>query len=213
MFKIKNVLIFIFLILLVATNFGCSTDDKPQENVEVNAVQRIKASVAIRKAINIINNPKWRIAYISNTGVTGSVTSNKINKLQDGLMLQDGSAGQWVIEFFEDAPIKIVDGNREGKSYPFRKFIITANDITELPESKLNVSNKLPELNKGYLDAMELALKLAIEKNKEKFDVISVASDVISNGDCYWFFRFYDISGDNISNKIIVSGDGKTQIK
>ncbi len=182
----------------------------PKKEDVANNVQGITVRHAIQEAVKTINDSEWQIAFLSNTGVPSSVTSHHfLNKPKDVMMLSNGLAGQWVVEFFKDKPLIIFHEGREGKSYPFRRFIVTIHGATELPESSLGVPERLNPLYPDFIESIDAARSLAISENKIRFDALSVASDVRSNGACFWRFRFYDLSNGNIVNKICISGDGK----
>lgn len=182
-----------------------SKQESLKNNPNSEKMKPITVWQAILKANLKINNSEWKIAFLSNTGVTSSVSSNHFSSADKALMLPNGQAGQWILEYFRDSPIILSD---EGRSYPFRRMLVTSNGASELPESNLSVRNKIEELDSEFLKKIDLARELAISKNDKQFDVISAYSDVRSNGACFWKFRFYDLQNGNIVNKICISSDG-----
>lgn len=211
---------FIIAILSATLMMGCKekpdhdlSGDTEINNQKAGDLNRITAADAVKSALQYINNSEWEIAFLSNTGIPSSVTSSHIQSAADGLMLSNGHAGQWVVEFFKDSPTIIKNNGKEGNSYPFRRLLVTAKGVEELPESDLGVPNRLAQLKSEYIDAFDKALKLAISDSKERFDIISASSDVRSSGECFWRFRFYDLQSGNIVNQINTSGDGKRIVK
>jgi hypothetical protein len=182
-----------------------------KKDIIVDSLQSVSAIQAVQEAIKTINNSEWQIAFLSNSGVTSTVTSQHfLNNAQSALMLSNGLAGQWVVGFFKDSPLIIYRNGQEGKSYPFRRVTVTVHGASELPEGSMGVPNRLAPLDINFIRNMDSARSLAILENKIQYDALSIASDVRSNGDCFWRFRFYDFHIDNIVNKICISGDGKS---
>ncbi len=201
--------LFIAVCFLVLFVFGCGSSQPPK--VSVNT-PRLSAAQAIEKAKSVVNTPDWQVAFVSNTGVTSPVTSGDFNNAEEGLMLPDGTAGQWVIEFFKDSPKTISEGGRTGKSYPLRRVLVTSQKVSELPKSDLAVPEKLVAIKPEYISMIEKARQFATSNSKEKFDVMSVSSNVKSNGEASWEFRFYDTKSGEAVNSITVSGDGKRKL-
>ena len=199
----------------IIKQFNVVPEQQPKKNeaivnkeASVN-MQCVTAAQAVQSAINTINNSEWQIAFLSNTGVTSSVTSQQFSHNEiNALMLPNGQAGQWVVEFFKDSPVGIERNGQVGKSYPFRRVLVTINGASELPESSMGVPNKLVPLEFRYINSIDSARTLAIFESKIRFDAISISSDVRSNGDSFWRFRFYDLQSRSIVHKVCVSGDG-----
>lgn len=178
-----------------------------------NTQTRITASQALESARKVVTGKEWLLAFLSNTGVTDSVTSEQFNGPEEGLMLPDGRAGQWVVEFFKDTPTTVSEGGRTGKSYPFRRVLVTATKSGMLPELDLAVPQNLSVLKEEYVAALETARKLATSQVKAKYDIMSVESLVKSDGQCSWVFRFYDLKTQKIAAVITTTGDGRKVIK
>lgn len=175
-------------------------------------IQKIDASEAIVKAKKSVRERGWQIAFVSNTGVTDSVTASSIRSPQEALMDANGKAGQWVVEFFKDTPKSISQGGKKGKAYPLRRVLVTAMEVSDLPDTELGVPNTLPKLDDRYIASIERATKLAMSKVSGKYDLMSIASDVRSSGMCNWVFRFYNAKRGNVVGKIAISGDGRNVV-
>jgi hypothetical protein len=153
--------------------------------------------------------PGWKIAFISNTGVTESYGSN-VSRV-DAIALPDGSAGQWVIEMFKDTPKPVSEDGRTGFAYPFQAIVVTAANVEAAPDIDLKSAAKLVALD-PVLGALQTALAAAKAKVTKKYDKLSIASDN-RQGVIYWNFRFYDLKTQDIVAAIQVSGDGKTVLQ
>lgn len=169
---------------------------------------KLTGKQAIDAARKIVKGSEWQIAFLSNTGVTQSYSTEKLKSAREALMKKDGKAGQWVVEFYKNSPKDINEGGRKGVAYPLRAFLVTSNSASEMPTSVIKVPKQLPPLKSDYINNLDKALGLAIKQVKIKFDVCSVASDVRSDGTTSWRFRFYDMSKENIIAKVNISGDG-----
>lgn len=173
-------------------------------------VTRITASQAINSARKVIQAPEWQLLSLSNTGVVaGSVTSEQFHSPNEALMLSNGKAGQWVVELYKDSPTPVSEGERTGFSYPFQRVLVTAQGNTELPEIDLAVPKKMVSLKMEYVAALDSARQLAIRQVKTPYDLMSVGSWVSPEGECSWFFKFYDVKKGDIVGKVRVSGDGR----
>lgn len=190
---------------------GCIAVMAVAARAGVSVATRISAAKALDSARSLAG-PPWQLAFISNTGVTDSVTSSRFGSPQQALMQRDGSAGQWVVEFFMDTPKEVRDGARRGRSYPLRRFLVTAQGASELAEAELAVPKGLAVLKPACLNAVDAARNLAIAKVRNPFQVMSVASQVSSDGTCSWAFRFYDLASGAIVGKVLVSGDGTREL-
>lgn len=163
-------------------------------------IEKITIQQAVEKAKKTMGNQGWEVAFISNTGVTQSVTSEKIRKPADGLMSPDGKAGQWIVEMYQNKPIT----NAKGFVYPLRIFIVTANDASEIPENNLGVPRKLVPITNQKLMSFDKGLKEALVRIKKKYDVLSVASDMKTDGNLHWVFKFYNLKSGEIVDKITI---------
>src|SRR5262249_3209209 len=105
--------VFLFVVSFIAT---------------VSAEDRNTAPVAITTARKL-SDPEWQIAFISNTGVTKIILAEKFKTGKEALMLPDGSAGQWVIEFYKDTPKAVSEKGKKGNVYPFRRIIVLAQGV------------------------------------------------------------------------------------
>jgi len=157
-----------------------------------------------------VDASEWGIAFISNTGVTQSFTAEGINNPTDALLSPDGKAGQWVVELYQDKPEPFSDGAREGISYPFQPVVVTSKTASLMPESTIQVPAQLMPLKDEYIEAFPQALELSIENVDINYDRISALSNVIATGECNWVFRFYDVTTQQITALVLVSGDGQT---
>ena len=192
---------------------GQSSQTKPKVSSS-DKVTRITASQAINSARQVIQGPEWQLLSLSNTGtVAGSVTSEQFHSPNEALMLSDGKAGQWVVGFYRDSPAPVSDGEQTGFSYPFQRVLVTAQRNTELPEIDLAVPKKMASLKMEFVTALDSARQLATRQVKTPYDVMSVASWVSSEGECSWFFKFYDVKKGQIVGKVRVSGDGRKLMK
>jgi hypothetical protein len=147
----------------------------------------------------------WKLAFVSNTGVTQSVTAHGGGA--SALMDAQGKAGQWVFEFYDDKPTPIEEDGRKGTSYPFKTAAVTPDGVSWLPDTDLKVPKKLAELSGAALTGIDKARDVAAGK-VAKFDLMSVASDVNSDGKCIWRFRFYDLKSGEVVSKVGVGADG-----
>ena len=124
------------------------------------------ANEAIEKARVFINNAQYKIAFVSNTGVFGGSVQDANVSPEKGLMHPNGKAGQWVVEFFINAPTPISENGRNGQSYPYKKVLVTSQKADLMPEDTVNVPIGICELKPEYIGALEKARQLAISKNK-----------------------------------------------
>jgi hypothetical protein len=175
-----------------------------------DAPPRLSAALAVTMGRNAIPGNEWKLAFLSNTGVTDSATSKKFNSPAPALMQSDGTAGQWVLEYFKDTPTPVEHDGQKGQSYPVRRLIVTIGETSELPEASLGVPTKLAPLSDACLAGIDPGRKRALAQNKAAFDVMSAASNVKSSGECSWTFTFYNLKSGGPVNRITVSGDGKT---
>jgi len=169
---------------------------------------RMTAAQAVSKANQSMQDSKWQIAFLSNTGVTQSVSGEESHGADGGLIHNDGTAAQWVVEMFKDSPKPFSEGGRVGKSYPFQIVRVTAKGVSKLPASEMAVPVALSPLKPRYVSKLDTAGKLAAQQVKASFNAVSVASDVKSDGSCFWRFRFYDLKSQNVVAKVRISGDG-----
>ena len=168
---------------------------------------RLTARIAVARAMKALGSPAWQIAFLSNTGVSQQVTSDATDS---GLMHPDGTAGQWIVEAFENSPKPYRENGRTEKRYPFRVVDVSGSGADLLPASddRIVVPTVLSLLKPQYIDWLDEARRLAITQMRTKFDVLSASSDVRSDGSCKWRFRFYDLKQQKMVCKVCVSGDG-----
>lgn len=108
---------------------------------------RITAARAVTKAILMMRDSTWKIAYLSNTGVTQRVSGAESRRPDGGLMHKDGTAAQWVVEMFQQTD------QRKTKWIPFQVLRVTAKEVSDLPQSELE--KPLPVLRSSYIMALD----------------------------------------------------------
>jgi hypothetical protein len=92
-----------------------------------SAQSRITAAQAIKAVKSTMNAPGWEIAFLSTTGVTESHLAEEFrNTKGKGFLFPDGTAGQWIIEFYKDTPKTVSEKGRSGYAYPFARILATA---------------------------------------------------------------------------------------
>lgn len=175
----------------------------------VSAMTKISAADAIARANKAVGSNAWKIAFISNAGVTGgTVQARGVENLLDGFMDRNGLAEQWVIEYFKDSPKPYAEGGRKGVVYPKKTVVVTASEVS-VDDSDIAVAAKVSPLNPRYIGAMESARQLALARAGQKFDAVSVSSDAKHDGTCFWMFRFYTKkNGGSLVATVAVTGDG-----
>ena len=177
-----------------------------------HAQVKIGVQQAVAMARKTVKDSSWQIAFVSNTGVTQSYTTERIRTPQGAMMNKDGKAGQWVVEFYKNSPKKISEGSRQGFAYPFMAVLVTGQSAEAMPDAELAVPKALKPLKADAIGNLERAYGAAVSRMKGKFDVATVGSDVRADGSCSWRFRFYDLKKQNIVDKANISCDGKTPL-
>ena len=201
------------LVAALAIASGCSpkTGTAPTSPPESSVVglSGTEAVAKARLAIPEANRDDWKLAYLSNTGVTQSIGAEGIDSIEQALMNADGVAGQWIVEFYKDEPTAVEEGDRKGVRYPFVAVSVTAkqSDPSEY-EGGLGVPSKLAPLPEQDVTALGAAYKLAKDSVDVEYDFASASSDVRSDGTVTWRFRFYKRGADDIVAKVAVSGSG-----
>lgn len=171
---------------------------------------RITAQQAVAKALQAAKEDgpgPWKVAFLSNTGVTQSVSGEESRGADGGLVHADGTAAQWVVELYTDSPKPVSQGGRNGFLYPFVVCRATSRTASLLPGSEMAFPSKLSPVPPP--DRLNAARILAMQQVKGQFDVCSAASDVKPGRPASWRFRFYDLRSKDIVAKVHVSGDGK----
>ena len=143
----------------------------------------------------------WKIAFVSNTGVTQRVTLAE--NAVEALMKADGTAGQWVIEMIKDVPKPISEGGRTGFGYPSLIIAVYRGQATKLPESQLAVPKKIIPLPIECIRKLEPSRQAAVKSIKAKWDAMSLISD---NDGCSWRFRMYDTKTQDVVGKVRFDG-------
>jgi hypothetical protein len=145
----------------------------------------------------------WKVAYISNTGVSQTLVSMNIHGATNRLMNENGDGGEWVFEMFKDTPKAITHEGKKGWEYPFTALVVTATGVETMQVDSLSVPKKLHELGEGVTYNMNTHFQNAAQdqKAKKKYDFAS-ATTVVSAEDCTWLFKFYDVSSGEIVGKI-----------
>lgn len=197
----------------IAVMLFCACTDKQPAARDAKNPPRLSAAQAIESARKRVPGSDWQLAFLSNTGVPSSVTSQQMAGPEQGLMTRDGKAGQWVVEFFKDTPKAVSEGGRTGKSYPFKRVLVTATSAEELADSSLTVPQNLSSLKPEYVSALDTARNTAMSNAKDNIDILSVASDVKSDGTTTWVFRLYTLKNQDTFEKVTVSGDGKKVVQ
>jgi hypothetical protein len=223
--KLYTIRILIYFSLCVILISGCDSNNAPTtdndeviereesatpETEDMNVMTDISIEETLKSVWEKVDASEWGIAFISNTGVTQSFTAEGINNPTDALLSPDGKAGQWVVELYQDKPEPFSDGAREGISYPFQPVVVTSKTASLMPESTIQVPAQLMPLKDEYIEAFPQALELSIENVDINYDRISALSNVIATGECNWVFRFYDVTTQQITALVLVSGDGQT---
>lgn len=155
------------------------------------AIPGITADRAVQLATRFADNKHWRLGFLSNTGVTCSVLSEELEHLQDAFMLRDGSAGQWIVEFFRRTPYAITVNDSDRSFHCIRSVIATAHGVTTLPDSGFVYSGIVRPLELKWVRGLDAAFQFTLRRMHRPFDGASVTSRVASGGKCSWNFSFY----------------------
>jgi len=173
--------------------------------------------ITMARALDLVTKAagggSWLVGFVSNTGLRGSVTSQQFSSAAEGLMDRDGRAGQWVIGVFKDEPSNYEDKQlgRKGKSYPYKEYLVTAAEVTELPgEGLIAVPERLVAIPPNEIASADAARTRAIQEVKAEYGLLSIASDYRPDGHCSWRLRFYELKSESIVAKVNVSCDGQT---
>lgn len=175
---------------------------------------RLTFADALHAAIDHLGEEKsrWQLGFVSNTGVVRSVIASYLAP-HDGLMRADGTAGQWVVEFFGTTPTPVQEEDRTGFLYDYRMLMITREEGVREAEaaescgltSPLEHSPLPPRFFGTYRDVYEEAHALALQSVTIDFEAMSVALDRPPGG-ARWRFRFYD--DQEIVARVWISADG-----
>lgn len=155
----------------------------------------------------------WQVGYISNTGVTRTVTAPGLSGPEEGLMKPDGTAGQWVFELLGMKWELVSDGSRQGHAYPFRQLVCTAEGVTDISNiDRLICTSPMDRspIPRDLIDGFERARTFAVKVVGPGFRLMSAALSRYPPEAC-WDFRFYD--SHEIAAKVVVSADGYRLIK
>lgn len=155
----------------------------------------------------------WQVGYVSNTGVTRTVTAREMKGPEEGLMKPDGTAGQWVFELLGMKWELVSDGTRQGHAYPFRQYLCTAEGITDISNIDRLICTSPMErspIPRDLIDGLERARTFAIKAAGSNFRLMSAALSRYPP-EAYWHFRFYD--NQEITAKVVISADGHRLIE
>ena len=193
-----------FLILV-----ACGTAEHPSSEARAESRSTPSTRVSIGDALQtarlaMASTPDYKLAFVSNTGVTQSVRAQELSGPADALMDKSGRAGQWVFEFYRDTPTPATNGGKRGFRYPFQIVLVSGARASQLPDSTMGVPKALAELSAARVKSVAALFARAAGKQKIHFDVASVASFINSDGDCTWTFRFYDLKSGEIAAKELV---------
>lgn len=174
----------------------------------------IGALQAVERALEAARGMHWHLAFLSTTGVTCSVIGDEFERVQDALMLPNGTSGQWVVEFFRE-PYASVSAERRRRWYRIRSVVVTALGTTTLPDGEIEQLETWKPMALDCVHKLDAARQRAIESVHTRFDHISVSPEVAANGTCRWEFTFHrslperDRSSQEIVGKVTVESDGK----
>lgn len=151
----------------------------------VLAFSGIRAEEAVEAARRVARNAHWQLGFVSNAGVTCSVTSPVYGDPDESLMQPDGTAGQWVVEFFR-TPYATAANRRW---YRIRSIVVTPFDVDVLPDDEFGQVEELWPLRDRDLAGLDTARRWAVRQVRKPYDALSVASDARRDG-CSWEFTF-----------------------
>jgi len=163
------------------------------------------AGEAVERAVRLARGTHWRLAFLSNTGVTCSLLSDELPRWEDALMHLDGSAGQWVAAFFRQPFYSRLLTGTSQPWHRLRTVIVTKAGPVMLPDTTYERPGPLLPLRIELVPLLEVARRRVLERVKRDFDRMSVQSELDDHGGCEWHFTFYRVDrfGTGNSRQIV----------
>lgn len=151
----------------------------------VLAFPGLRAKEAVEVARQMVRGPQWQLGFVSTSGVTCSVVSPAYTDPDECLMQPDGTAGQWVVEFYR-VPSSPTAGPH---GYRIRSVVVTPFDLNVLPDEEFVQLGELLPLCDEDVVCLEGARRWATHQVHKHYDSLAVRSDVRASG-CSWEFSF-----------------------
>jgi hypothetical protein len=183
------------------------------------ALPGITLDLAVSSALRAAAGSKWQLGFVSNTGTTCYVTSEEFRHQQEVFVLPDGTAGQWVVEFYRDPAVIESRAGQSRRWYRVRSVVVTAQGATSLPDAEVGRVEALAPLDLSLVHGFEDARRRVIAEMRTAFDFMSVASEMQPDGTFLWEFTFFRHSRTlpRVSREILaqfrVAGDGKRVLR